>query len=134
MPAGKRCHIATRKGLFTIERGESEWSIVRVSFLGDNCTLVMHDPRTGDLIAALSHGHFGAKMHRSRDGGASWQEIATPTYPEMPAGYVPKMTHSGKPLDWSLKLIWALSPGGAGEPGVLWCGTMPGGLFKSEDS
>ena len=30
-------------------------------------------------------------------------------------------------------MIWALAPGGANEPGVIWCGTLPGGLFKSED-
>ena len=36
--------------------------------------------------------------------------------------------------DWSLKLVWALAPGGADQPGVVWCGTLPGGLFKSEDN
>jgi len=101
--------------------------------LGDNCTLVMHDPRYGELIAALNHGHFGVKMHRSRDGGATWNEIATPKYPEKPADYVPKNPVEGKPADWSLKLVWSLTPGGAEEPRVLWCGTLPGGLFKSED-
>jgi photosystem II stability/assembly factor-like uncharacterized protein len=120
--------------LFTVERGASEWSICRASFLGDNCTLVMHDARDGSLFAALNHGHFGVKLQRSRDGGATWQEIATPAYPEKPADYVPKTTPlEGKPADWSLKLVWALEPGGTGEPGVLWCGTLPGGLFKSED-
>ena len=122
-----RCHVATRKGLFTLDRSGSGWSISRVSFLGDNCTLVMHDPRNGDLMAALNHGHFGVKMHRSRDGGATWSEIATPMYPEKPADYVPKTTPAeGKPVDWSLKLVWALAPGGADEPGVVWCGTLPG--------
>jgi photosystem II stability/assembly factor-like uncharacterized protein len=130
-----RCHIATRKGLFTLERTASGWSIDRVSFLGDNCTLAMHDPRTGHLFAALSHGHFGAKMHRSVDGGATWAEVATPTYPEKPADYVPKSTPlEGQAADWALKLIWALAPGGAGEPGVIWCGTLPGGLFRSDDN
>jgi len=128
-----RCHVATRKGLFTLDRGASGWSITRASFLGDNCTLVMHDPRTGELIAALNHGHFGIKMHRSRDGGATWTEIATPKYPEKPADYVPKVLVEGKPADWSLKLVWALAPGGPNEPGVVWCGTLPGGLFRSED-
>jgi photosystem II stability/assembly factor-like uncharacterized protein len=129
-----RCHVATRKGLLTLERGASGWSIRRASFLGDNCTLVMHDPRTGELLAALNHGHFGVKMHRSRDGGATWKEIATPKYPEKPADYVPKKTPAeGAAADWSLKLVWALAPGGAREPGVLWCGTLPGGLFRSED-
>jgi photosystem II stability/assembly factor-like uncharacterized protein len=130
----KRCHVATRKGLFTLERGASQWSITRANFLGDNVTLVMHDPRSGMLLAALNHGHFGSKVHRSRDGGVTWQEIAAPKYPEKPADYVPKNTPAeGTPADWSLKLIWALSPGGHDQPGVIWCGTLPGGLFRSND-
>lgn len=130
-----RCHVATRKGLFTLERHASGWRIDRVSFLGDTCTLAMHDPRTGHLLAALSHGHFGAKMHRSQDGGLTWAEIATPKYPEKPADYVPKSTPlEGQATDWSLKLIWALAPGGADQPGLIWCGTLPGGLFRSEDN
>jgi photosystem II stability/assembly factor-like uncharacterized protein len=130
-----RCHVATRKGLFTLERGASAWAITRTSFLGDNVTLVMNDPRDGALYAALNHGHFGSKVHRSNDAGATWQETPAPKYPEKPADYVPKKTPAeGTPADWSLKLIWALSPGGAGQPGVLWCGTLPGGLFRSEDA
>jgi photosystem II stability/assembly factor-like uncharacterized protein len=130
-----RCHVATRKGLFTLARGASGWSIDRTSFLGDNCTLVMHDPRSGHLFAALDHGHFGVKMHRSPDGGATWQEVATPIYPEKPADYVPKNRPAeGRPVDWALRLVWALAPGGPHEPGVLWCGTLPGGLFRSRDA
>jgi hypothetical protein len=129
-----RCHVATRKGLFSVERGAAGWSIRGASFLGDNCTLVMHDPRGGELFAALDHGHFGVKMHRSRDAAASWQEIAAPKYPEKPADYVPKTTPAeGRPAEWSLKLVWALAPGGPNEPGVVWCGTLPGGLFRSAD-
>ena len=56
-----RCHVATRKGLFTIERESRGWAITRANFLGDNVTLVMHDPRTGSLFAALNHGHFGTR-------------------------------------------------------------------------
>jgi photosystem II stability/assembly factor-like uncharacterized protein len=53
----------------------------------------------------------------------------------MPEGYTPKPhPFTGKAIDWALKLIWALAPGGADEPGVVWCGTMPGGLFKSHDN
>lgn len=126
-----RCFVSTRKGLFTLERGAPGWSVTRAHFVGDNVTLTMHDPRSGDLIAALNHGHFGIKLHRSRTGGDTWEEIAAPKYPEKPADYVPKMPVEGTPVDWSLKLVWALEPGGANEPGVIWCGTLPGGLFKS---
>ena len=93
-----RCHVSTRKGLFTLERGAGGWAIARASFIGDNVTLAMHDPRTGDLFAALNHGHFGVKLHRSRDGGATWKEIAAPKYPEKPDGYVPKMPVEGVPV------------------------------------
>jgi hypothetical protein len=128
-----RCHVATRKGLFTLERGGRGWSIRNVSFAGDNCTLAMHDPRSNEILATLNHGHFGVKMHRSRDGGATWTEVASPVYPEKPADYVPKTPVEGKPVDWVLKLVWALEPGGKDEPGVIWCGTLPGGLFRSTD-
>ena len=39
----------------------------------------------------------------------------------------------GRPLAWSTARIWALQAGGADEPGVIWCGTLPGGLFRSTD-
>lgn len=130
-----RCYVATRKGLFTLDRGVSKWSIGKAAFVGDNVTLVMHDPRNGDLLAALNHGHFGIKLHRSRDGGETWPEIPAPAYPAMPEAYTPSPhPFTGKPIEWTLKLIWGMAPGGADEPGVVWCGTMPGGLFKSTDS
>ncbi len=129
-----RAHVATRKGLFTIEQAPAGWSIVRTAFLGDNCSTVAHDPRDGALYVALDHGHFGSKLHRSRDGGRSWQEIPAPTYPAPPDGWVGKPTMFGQAYEWSLRLIWTLVPGAASEPGVLWCGTSPGGLFRSEDS
>jgi hypothetical protein len=127
------CHIATRKGLFTLERSRSGWAIARASFLGDNCTLVGHDPRSGRLLATLNHGHFGVKMHCSEDGGATWRETAPPAYPEKPPGYAPTLPVEGQPADWALKLVWAFAPAGADQPGVMWCGTMPGGLFRSAD-
>ena len=54
-----RCHVSTRKGLFTLERGAEGWRIVRTSFLGDNVTLTANDERDGSLYAAINHGHFG---------------------------------------------------------------------------
>src|SRR5262245_17263567 len=134
-----RFHVATRKGLFTVERKRSGWAIQNASFLGDNCSIVMHDPRPrtgsakkggaradGTLYAALGHGHFGVKLHRSTDGGKKWQPIATPTYPEKPADYKPRVPAEGKVYDWVLQLVWALTPGGANQEGLVWCGTLPG--------
>ena len=85
-----RCYVSTRKGLFTVDRGASKWSISRATFVGDNVTLTMHDPRNGHLFAALNHGHFGIKVQRSTDGAETWQEVPAPQYPPMPEGYIPK--------------------------------------------
>ena len=122
--------VSTRKGLFTIARGASGWAILNVDFQGDNVSLTLSDRRDGRHYAALDHGHFGVKVHRSTASG--WEEIATPAYPPKPEGYE-ENDMWGRPLDWSTARIWALEAGGVDEPGVLWCGTMPGGLFRSSD-
>lgn len=124
--------VSTRKGLFTVKRRgpSADWDIASVDFLGDNVTLALADQRDGRRYAALDHGHFGVKVHRSTASG--WEEIATPTYPPKPEGHE-ENDMWGRPLAWSTARIWALETGGPNEDGVIWCGTLPGGLFRSDD-
>ena len=122
--------VSTRKGLFTVDRCGSCWEIAKVDFLADNVTLALSDKRGGRKYAALDHGHFGVKVHRSTADG--WEEIATPAYPEKPEG-LEENDMWGRPLPWSTVRIWSLVAGGTDQPGVLWCGTLPGGLFRSVD-
>ena len=122
--------VSTRKGLFWVRRQNGNWGIDRVDFPGDNVTLTLTDPRSGYRYAALDHGHFGVKLHRLE--GANWREIAVPIYPTKPEG-LEENDIWGRPLAWSLARIWALQAGGTDEPGVIWCGTLPGGLFRSTD-
>jgi len=120
-----RLFVATRKGLFEFRRqGAGSWVVARTSFLGSPVSMMLPDPRDGALYAALDLGHFGVKLHRSEDGGGSWAEIAAPSYTGVDA-------EAEDPP--SLKLIWVIETGGPDEPGVLWAGTIPGGLFRSED-
>ena len=128
-------YVSTRKGLFVIRRrGSGDYAIDRTHFLGDPSPLVMCDRRDGRVYAALQHGHFGAKLHRSEDGGKTFEECAVPAYPERPAGAEDVDNVSKKDVPWSLKLVWAMAEaGGAGAAGDLWCGTIPGGLFRSRD-
>jgi photosystem II stability/assembly factor-like uncharacterized protein len=125
--------VATRKGLFTLERAsQGNWRVRQTSFLGDRVSMTLVDGRDHTWYAGLDHGHFGCKLHRSEDRGATWTEITMPAFPVRPEGVSETMA-DGKELPWSVKLIWSLAAGGADEPGTLWCGTIPGGLFRSAD-
>jgi hypothetical protein len=126
-------YVGTRKGLFPVARVGSRWAVTRGDFLGDNVPMVLRDRRDGALYAVLEHGHFGVKFHRSRDAGSTWEEIGTPAYPPQREGEEER-DGWGKVYPLKLAHVWALDPGHASEPGVLWCGTIPGGLFHSNDS
>ena len=131
----ERILVSTRKGLFTLERkgrGKAgKWRIAKGDFVGDNVTLAMHDPRSGKTFAALNHGHFGVKLHRSK--GKGFEEIAAPAYPPKPEGLSDK-DGWGKEIPYNLINIFALEPGGPKEKGLIWCGTVPGALFLSRDN
>ncbi len=129
-----RLLISTRKGLFEVKRNSgSQWSVVNAWFEGDNVTMSRRDPRDGTLFAAFEHGHFGAKLHRSKDDGQSWEEVCVPKYPEGEMLSQPWGAENKDPKPAALELIWALEAGGKDQPGVMWAGTIPGGLFKSTD-
>jgi hypothetical protein len=117
-----RIYVGTRKGLFELEARNGAWDVVGTHFLGEPVTAVL--ARDDSVIAALDLGHFGTKVWR-RDGAAEWRERAVPMYPPKPEDA------SDDPHPWSLGKIWSLVPGGVS--GRLWAGTMPGGLFRSDD-
>lgn len=125
-----RMLVSTRKGLFAVDRGPAGWRVARSAFLGENATLAHIDPRDGGWYAALNLGHFGVKLKFSPDQGETWEDRAVPAYPD---GEVVATADGKPPTPATLKLIWALESGGPDEPGRLWAGTAPGGLFRSDD-
>ena len=126
-------YVGTRKGFFSIARSPRGWAIEHAAFLGVQVPMVLHDPRDGAIYAGLNHGHFGHKVHRSTDGGKTWAEIGSPTFPPKPADApMVKCPMRGIEIPWSVQLIWALEIDPA-TPGGLWCGTVPGALFHSSD-
>lgn len=131
MSTSLRLLAATRKGLFVLRHDrEAGWAIERHVFPGENLTQVLADPRDGRWYAALNLGHFGVKLQVSEDAGVRWSELPVPSYPEG----AEQATGDGKPAQpATLKLLWALAAGGADQPGRLWAGTIPGGLFRSDD-
>jgi hypothetical protein len=126
--------VATRKGLFYLS-AKDDWRIATPSFLGDPVSMVMDDPRDGAVYAALNLGHFGSKLHCSTDRGSTWVERGVPSYANVPADPAAPDAPDGTPPPPAptLKQIWSLEPGGADQRGRLWAGTLPGGLFRSDD-
>jgi hypothetical protein len=116
-----RLLLGTRKGLLTLQRGNSGWAVAQTDFPGIAVTAVLRDGRDGAIYAALKHGHFGAKLHRSDDDGRSWKELPAPAFPADAAGSP------------SLFQIWTMEAGGPQQPGRLWIGALPAGLFRSND-
>jgi BNR/Asp-box repeat len=118
----ERLYVGTRKGLFELAPQKGAWDIVATHFLGDPVSAVLAQDDT--TYAALDLGHFGAKLWR-RDGAGAWRELVAPAFPPKPEDA------ADDPHPWSLGKIWVIEPGGV--PGRLWAGTMPGGLFRSDD-
>lgn len=115
--------VASRKGLFRFDQGPDGWAMVGPpAFLAAPVTAILDDPRDGTLYAALAHGHFGCKFHRSDDRGRSWTELPAPAFPPSDAAGAP-----------SVEMIWCFAAGSPDQPGTLWAGTLPGGLFRSDD-
>jgi photosystem II stability/assembly factor-like uncharacterized protein len=121
--------VASRKGLFVVRGQASQWAVVGHHFTGDPVTQVLADPRNGHWYAALRMGHFGVKLRKSTDQGTSWTDIAAPAFPPKPKDG----PLGADPTPWNVDLVWSLTAGAPAEPGTLWAGCMPAGLFKSED-
>ncbi|MGJ3260405.1 MAG: WD40/YVTN/BNR-like repeat-containing protein [Rhodospirillales bacterium] len=118
-----KLYVGTRKGLFTLVRKNGTWDIAETKFLGEPVSAVYADGVT--TLAALDLGHFGPKLWR-REGTGDWAEMQTPTFPEKPEDA------ADEPHPWTVGRIWNFTP--AGKDGAFWAGTMPGGLFRSDDN
>ncbi len=118
----RRLAIGSRKGLIFYSADGDGWKYDGVHFRGTPVSMVMQDRRDGSLYAALEHGHFGPKLHRSDDSGQHWEEVTPPAFPSSTSKDAPAVLN-----------IWAMEAAGADMPGTIWVGTVPAGIFRSDD-
>lgn len=118
--------LGTKKGLIALDRGASGWRARPIEHAGIHVSYAFRDPRTDTLWAALDHGHWGSKLSRSQDGGRTWREAPAPKYPEGATGPC-----TGKPA--TLRYVYGMAHGLPSQKGRLYVGTVPGGLFQSDD-
>ena len=125
-----RLLAGTRKGLFVFDVEGKRASTTATHFLGEPVTAVL-PLNQQTWCVAVGHGHFGAKLHYTDDAGASFREIAAPTYPPKPEGVEELDPMRHQPIPWAVQQIWTLEAGGRADE--WWCGTLPGGLFHTTD-
>ncbi len=132
-----RILVGTRKGTFFVSKSHGRWRPTLAGHIGAGVNYVAKDPRKGTLWALLGHGHWGAKLSRSTDDGKTWADAPQLKYPEGARHYVPPPpTETGpgegaptlKPA--TLLKLWTMA---FGPDGRIYIGTIPGGLFVSED-
>lgn len=124
-----------------MERVGSQWVAKLAGHAGTGVNFVARDPYTGRLWALLGHGHWGAKLSVSDDGGATWADnaaqirypegarfIAQDMYEDAGSEFGVGVKISTKPA--TLQKLWVI---GFGPGGRVLVGTIPGGLFESHD-
>ncbi|MEX2237627.1 MAG: exo-alpha-sialidase [Dehalococcoidia bacterium] len=119
-----RLMVGTKKGAFIYSADESrdKWEVSEPMFPGWMVHHMAADSRRDNprLYAAANHWAWGRSVARSDDGGKTWDyRSETLAFP--------------KDMDKAVGNVWHVAPGHPDEPGVVYAGTQPAGLFRSED-
>ena len=119
-----RVLVGTKKAAFiyTSDAKRETWQLSDPIFTGWSVYHMAGDNR-GDvprLYAAANHWAWGRSVSRSADQGKTWDSRSPGLAFEASAGE-------------SVGNAWNVTPGHASEPGVVYCGTQPAGMFRSDD-
>ena len=117
--------VGTKKGLW-IGRSDAarrKWEWPEPEFLMQGIYGLGVDTRgpAPRLLVSGTSEHWGPGVYRSDDLGRTWSEDAGCSV-RFPAD-----------LGSSVERVWQIQPGSAAEPDVVWAGTQPSALFRSED-
>ncbi len=117
--------VGTKKGLWVgrSDAGRRRWTwsgpqMLMQGVYGLGIDLRGPAPR---LFASGTSEHWGPGVYRSDDLGRTWRENDGVSV-RLPAD-----------LGASIERVWQIQPGGEAEPDVVWAGTQPSALFRSED-
>lgn len=116
--------IGTRKGLWlATSHDRLSWTLSGPHFLMTEIPSIGIDTRraTPRILLGMRSEHWGPTVVHSDDLGASWAE------PDHGAIRFPSDTGA------ALERVWQLQPDSAGRPGVVWAGSEPISVWKSED-
>lgn len=104
----------TRDGLFVFEgtASRNRWTSRGPYLAGCDVSHAILDPRDGVTIWAAASGSGSTAVYRSHDRGCTW-------------------AMSGAPFE--ADQVWHVEPGHRSQPGRVYAGVKPAGLFASDD-
>lgn len=128
-----RVLVGTRKGAFilTSDGQRKDWEISGPHFAGWEIYHVKGSPADPNrLYASQSSGWFGQTMHRSNDGGKTWETVGNEfVYKGTPGTH---LWYDDTPHPWEFKRIWHLEPS-LTDPDTVYAGAEDAALFRTTD-
>jgi photosystem II stability/assembly factor-like uncharacterized protein len=131
--SGVRVLVGTRKGAFilTSDEARQKWDVSGPHFGGQEIYHLKGSPVDPNRIyASQSSDWFGQVMHRSDDGGKTWETIGNNFAYNGETGT--HQWYDGTPHPWDFKRVWHLEPS-LTDVDTVYAGVEDAALFKSTD-
>jgi hypothetical protein len=131
--SGVRVLVGTRKGAFilTSDGKREKWEVTGPHFGGWEIYHLKGSPADSNrLYASQSSSWFGQVVHRSDDGGKTWETTGNEfVYDGVPGTH---QWYDGTPHPWEFTRVWHLEPSLA-DPDTVYAGVEDAALFRSTD-
>jgi photosystem II stability/assembly factor-like uncharacterized protein len=131
--SGVRVLVGTRKGAFvlTSDEARADWQVDGPHFGGWEIYHMKGSPADPDrLYASQSTGWFGQLIHRSDDGGATWEPVGNEFVYDGDAGT--HQWYDGTQHPWEFARVWHLEPS-ADDADTVYAGVEDAALFRTDD-
>ena len=129
-----RVLVGTKKGAFILSSDgtRKKWHVEGPLFAGWEIYHVKASPADPDrLYASQSSTWFGQVMHRSNDGGKSWETVGNQF--EYDGNVGPHKWYDNSPHPYEFKRVWHLEPS-LKDPDTVYAGVEDAAFFKSTDA
>jgi len=132
--SGVRVLVGTHKGAFilTSDGKRKKWAISKPQFGGLEFYHLKGSPVDPSRIyASQVSDWFGQVMHRSDDGGQTWQTVGNEFKYDGDTGT--HQWYDGTPHPWEFKRVWHLEPS-LTDPDTVYAGVEDAALFRTSDA
>jgi photosystem II stability/assembly factor-like uncharacterized protein len=128
-----RVLVGTRKGAFvlTADGSRKTWDVSGPHFGGWEIYHLKGSPADPNrLYASQSSSWFGQVVHRSSDGGKTWESVGNKFSYEGATGT--HLWYDGTPHPWEFARVWHLEPSRT-DPDTVYAGVEDAALFLTRD-